>query len=150
MKIAVSVNVSCRREELFPWIADPNMAMRWQRGVKSGEILSETPGKVGTVFREEMEEDGKTLVMHGEITEFIQDQLISFHLDSRIHQVDVTYSIEEKEDGCTFSGEAAIRWKFPMSMISCFVGQKIREGILRQTKAEFAELKRLCEMRRES
>lgn len=69
MKIAVSVNISCRHEELFPWIADPNMALRWQRGEKSGQILSETPGKVGTVFREEMEENGKTLVMHGEITE---------------------------------------------------------------------------------
>jgi hypothetical protein len=42
---------------------------------------------------------------NGEVTEFIQDQLISFHLDSKIHQVDVAYSIVGNEDGCTFTGE---------------------------------------------
>ena len=146
MKIAFSIDISCKPEEVFPWIADPNRAMLWQKGVKGGQIIKETPEKVGTVFKEEMEENGKSLVMHGEITGFIQDQLISFHLDSRIHRVDVTYSIVSKENGSSFTGESTIYWKFPMNLVSLIIGRRIRESILRQTKAEFAELKRLCEM----
>ncbi len=145
MTITVAIDISCKREELFPWIAEPNKAMRWQKGVRGGKILRETPEKIGTTFEEEMEENGKSLAMHGEITGFIKDQSVSFHLDSRIHKVDVTYSILSKEHGCTFTGESTIRWKFPMNMVSLFVGGKIRESILRQTRAEFAELKRLCE-----
>jgi len=145
MKMTVAIDVSCRREELFPWVAEPNKAMCWQKGVKGGRILRQTPEKIGTTFVEEMEENGKRLSMHGEITGFSEDQSISFHLESRIHRVDVTYSILSKEHGCTFAAEFTLRWKFPMNLVCLFAGAKIRESILRQTRAEFAELKKLCE-----
>jgi hypothetical protein len=145
MKITLAVDVFCKPEEVFPWIAEPDKAMRWQKGVKGGEILQETPEKVGTIFREEMEENGKSLVMYGEITEYIQDKLISFHLESKIHRVDVSYSIVGNDNKSTFTVESTIHWKFPMNIISLIIGRKIGEGILRQTESEFAELKRLCE-----
>jgi hypothetical protein len=119
--------------------------MRWQKGVKGGEILKETPAKVGTTFREEMEENGNSLVMYGEITNYIQDQLISFHLESKIHKVDVSYSIVWNNNRSTFAMKAVIHWKFPMNIVSLIMGRKIREGIVQQTGSELAELKRLCE-----
>ena len=145
MKITLAVDIFCKPEEVFPWIAEPDKAMRWQKGVKEGEILQETPEKVGTTFREEMEENGKSLVMYGEITEYIQDKLISFHLESRIHRVDVSYSIVWDNDRSIFAMESTIHWKFPMNVISLIIGRKIRKGILQQTESELAELKRLCE-----
>jgi uncharacterized protein YndB with AHSA1/START domain len=145
MRITVAIDIFCKPEEVFSWIADPNKAMRWQKGVKGGHILRETPVKVGTTFREEMEENGKRLVMTGQITDYIQNQSISFHLDSRIHKVDVTYSIEDNGNGSTFTGESNVFWKFPISLVSLIIGGRIRKDILRQTEAEFAELKRLCE-----
>jgi hypothetical protein len=119
--------------------------MRWQKGVKGGEILKETPEMVGTTFREEMEENGKSLVMYGEITNYVQDQLISFHLESKIHKVKVSYSIEWNDNKSTVAMESTIHWKFPMNIVSRVSGRKIREGILQQTEAELLELKRLCE-----
>ena len=92
--------------------------MLWQKGVKGGEIIQERPEKVGTTFREVMEENGNSLVMEGEITGFIQDKLISFHLESKIHQVDVSYTIEGDEHRSTLSVESSIRWKFPMNIMS--------------------------------
>ncbi len=92
-----------------------------------------------------MEENGNSIVMHGEITNYIQDQLITFHLESRIHRVDVSYTIVGNDNKSTFTVESTIYWKFPMNMISLIIGRKIKEDILRQTESEFAELKRLCE-----
>ena len=145
MKITVAVEVYCKPEGVFPWIADPDKAMRWQKGVKGGEIIEEMPEKIGTTFREEMEENGKRLVMYGEITGYVRDKFMSFHLNSNIHRVEVSYSIEWKDNRSILTAESIIHWKFPMNIISLFIGCKIKEGILRRTESEFAELKKLCE-----
>lgn len=145
MRITLAVELFCKPEEVFPWIAEPEKAMRWQKGVKGGEIIKETPEKIGTTFREEMEENGNRLVMYGEITNYIQDNLISFHLESKIHRVDISYSIAGNDNQSIFTVDATIHWKFPMNIISVIMGRKIKEGILRQTESELAALKRLCE-----
>jgi hypothetical protein len=119
--------------------------MLWQKGVKGGEVLTETAEKVGTTFREVLEEDGGTLEMHGSITGYVQDRLISFHLESRIHEVDVSYSIERSDAGSTLSMEAVINWKLPTKLAVIAMGRRIKQGILRQAEAELAELKSLCE-----
>ena len=92
-----------------------------------------------------MEENGNSIVMYGEITDYIQDKLISFHLESKIHSFDVDYSIVSKAKKSTFTIDLRIKWKFPMNIISLIFGRKMKEGILQQTKTELAELKRLCE-----
>lgn len=145
MKITFAVDIFCAPEDVFPWIAEPDKAMQWQEGVKGGEIIKETPERVGTTFREEMEEDGKSIVMYGEITEYVQDKLIAFHLESKIHRVEVSYTIVGQEDKSTVSLDSTINWKFPLNIISLFIGHKMKGGITQQTEFEFAELKRLCE-----
>jgi len=145
MKITAAIDVSCRPEEVFPWIEEPDKAMRWQKGVKGGEIINETPEKIGTTFKEEMEENGKSLVMFGEITNYIKNKLISFQLESKIHRVCVSYSVVGNCNKSTVVAESTINWKFPMNIICLIIGHKIKKKILRQTKSEFAELKRLCE-----
>lgn len=121
--------------------------MRWQKGVKGGQTLKQTPEKTGTTFREEMEENGKKLVMYGEITQYVQDRSISFRLESRIHRVEATYSIVGDEGESTFTLESTIQWKLPMNLVALIAGRRMAEGILRQTESELAELKRLCETR---
>lgn len=148
MKITLSVDIYRRPEEVFPWIAEPDKAMRWQKGVKETEIIKETPEKIGTTFKEVMEENGNRLVMYGEITDYIQDRFISFHLESKIHRVDVSYSIVWDGGKSVFTVESTIHWKFLMNIASLIIGRRIKDGILRQTESEFAELKRLCEAAR--
>jgi uncharacterized protein YndB with AHSA1/START domain len=145
LKISASIDIHCRPEEVFTWIDNPDKAMRWQNGVKGGEIIKETPQRTGTTFMEEMEEDGKSLVMHGEITDYIPDKSISFHLESKIHQVNVKYWVTGNPDKSALYVESEIKWKFPMNIIAFFIGHKIKEKIIQQQKSELAELKRLCE-----
>lgn len=95
MKITAEIDITSSPNEVFSWIDNPDKAMCWQKGVKSGEIIKETSSKIGTTFKEELEENGKSLVMHGEITDYIPNKLISFLLESKIHKVYVDYSIME-------------------------------------------------------
>jgi len=145
MKINFAIEVSGEPDEVFPWIDNPEKAMLWQKGVKKGEIIQETPGKIGTTFMEEMEEGGNSLVMRGVITGYVRNKMITFQLESKIHKLDVCYSITGEGGKSLITAESNIHWKFPMNIMSVFWGRKIKESILEQTESEFAELKRLCE-----
>ena len=58
-------------EIVFPWISEPEKAMKWQKNVKGGEIVINKPEIIGTTFNEVIEEDGKSLEMYGIITKYI-------------------------------------------------------------------------------
>ena len=73
------------------------------------------------------------------------EKLISFHLESKIHSLDVSYSIVGDNNKSRFTAESIIYWKFPMNIVILIIGRKIKKNILRQTESEFTELKRLCE-----
>lgn len=130
---------------VFPWIAEPDKAMQWQKNVKGGEIIVNKPEVIGTTFKEEIEEDGNSLEMYGVITKFIRNQIIEFHLESKIHKVDVSYSVEEIDKTIKVMVDARINWKFPMNLLSIFIGNKMRKGITEQMESEILELKRICE-----
>jgi uncharacterized protein YndB with AHSA1/START domain len=147
MKFSTSININSKPEEVFSWINEPDKAKLWQKGIKSEEIIKETPEKIGTTFIETMEENGKSLEMFGKITDYIPNKLISFHLESKIHKVQVNYSIKGETEKSTVQIDTTINWKFPISIIFLFIGFKIKAKILDQTKFELLELKRLCETR---
>jgi hypothetical protein len=145
MNIKYENEISKPPEVVFPWIADPDKAMQWQTNVKGGEILVETPGKVGTTFKETIEEDGNELEMYGSISEYVEDEVIGFHIESRIHAFDVRYAVRGVGKGSSVSAEIDIRWKFPMNIMSLFIGKKMKASLLEDLASEFLALKKLCE-----
>lgn len=145
MKINTEINISCGPKEVFPWIDNPDKAMLWQKDVKSGEIIKVTPEKIGTTFKEEIEENGKSLIMYGEITDYVPDKLISFKLESRIHRVHVSYSVTGYSNKSKVTVSSTIKWKFPMNIMSLILGGKMKKSIMQQTRSELSELKKLCE-----
>ncbi len=145
MNIEFEIEIAQPPEVVFPWIADPDKAKQWQKKVKGGEILVEASEKIGTTFKETIEEDGNTLEMHGRITEYVEGERIGFHIESRIHAFDVRYSVEQIEKGSNVSTEINIRWKFPMNVISLFIGKKMEASLLEGIESEFLDLKQICE-----
>ena len=145
MKIKSTIEITCSPEEIFSWIDNPDKALRWQKNVKSGEIIVETPERIGTTFREEIEEDGKKLIIFGEITGYIPNKSISFHLKSKIHKVIVKYSLGGDAKLTKVTVESIIKWKFPMNVVCLFIGNKIKNNISQKTRSELGELKVLCE-----
>ena len=79
MRITYANEILKPPEFVFPWIAEPEKAMGWQKNVKGGEVIIKRPEVVGTTFKEEIEEGGNSLVMYGVITKYIRNQIIEFH-----------------------------------------------------------------------
>ncbi len=145
MKVNYSIEILKPPAEVFPWLAEPEKAKQWQGNVKGGRILENRPEVVGTKFIEVIEEDGKSLEMQGIISKYVKNRNIGFALESKIHKVDVDYIIELHGDNSILMIDAKIKWKFPMNIISIFLGKKMREGITKQIESECSELKRICE-----
>ena len=145
MKITSSIDIKNTPEVVFSWIENPKKAMEWMTSVPSGEILHETPDRVGTTFREVVEDEDGSIEMHGMITGFEADKLIAFHLESRVNIVDVEYRVEKIDEGTRLDYDANIKWKFPVNIISIFMGSKMRQSILAQLQDELNKLKALCE-----
>jgi len=145
MKISSSIDIRSTPEVVFGWLEKPEKAMAWMTSVSKAEILHETQQRVGTTFRETVEEDGNAIEIHGAITGFEPGKSISFHLGSRVNTLDVKYSVEEIPGGVRVAEDAEVRWKFPVNIYSMFFGEKIRQGILAQLRNEFGRLKKLCE-----
>ena len=55
MKISVSKEILKPVTSVFPWIEEPEKAMKWQHNVKKGEILLSKPEVIGTKFKETIE-----------------------------------------------------------------------------------------------
>ena len=145
MNIKIEENIHQIPERIFPWVAEPEKAMKWQKNVKSGEIIKKEPSIIGTTFKEEIEEDGNTLVMFGKIIKYEENKTIGFHLESKVHKFDVNYSLEATRELTRFIIEVEIHWKFPMNFVCLFIGKKIKDNLKRQLKLEVSELRKYCE-----
>ena len=145
MRISYENMIAEPPEVVFPWIAEPEKAMTWQKDVKGGEILVNKPEVVGTTFKEIIEEDGNTLEMYGTITKHVVNEIIGFHLESKVHEFDITYSLEELGGKTKFRIDADIRWKFPMNVISLIIGRRIKANLVEKLKSETLALKKVCE-----
>jgi uncharacterized protein YndB with AHSA1/START domain len=145
MKILLSVEINSPPARVFGWLESPEKAVKWMTSVAKTEILHETPERIGTTFREVVEEDGNGVELQGVITNFKPNKSISFHLDSRVNVVDVEYCVEAIPNGTRLTQTGNVRWKFPVNVISIFMGAKIKQNISAQSQKEFEKLKELCE-----
>jgi len=145
MEISSAIEISSTPGEVFSWLENPHKAMSWMTSVSGGEILHETPDRVGTTFREVVQDENGSLEMQGVITGFEAEKSIAFHLESRLNVVDVEYRLEATTQGVRLSYHANVSWKFPVNLISMVMGAKMRQGILAQLGDELNKLKELCE-----
>jgi uncharacterized protein YndB with AHSA1/START domain len=152
MRILCEARIEAAPSSVFRWVAEPEKAMRWQGDVKEQEIITASPGVVGTTFREVVEDGSGRLEMRGLITRYVENEVMAFHLVSRIHELEVSYSLAPAFEphaptaGSTrITVEAAIRWKFPMNLVSLVAARRMRAGLAAQLQSELSILKRLCE-----
>jgi len=145
MEISSTIKINSTPQIVFSWLENPDNAREWMTSVSEGEILHETTDRVGTTFREVVQDEGGSIEMHGFISGFEQDKSIAFHLESRVNIVDVKYRIDEIPEGVNLKYKAYVRWKFPVNIISIFIGKKMQQNITAQLEDELKKLKELCE-----
>ena len=145
MKISHSIEIESTPEEVFFWIKNPERAKEWMTSVSETEMLSGTPNTVGSTFREIVRDQNGKTEMHGTVTGFEENQMISFHLSGEYNVVDVEFRVEEIGERTRVTQTADILWRGSMKVVSIFLGRRIKKKIMSQSQSEFEKLKSLCE-----
>ena len=95
MKISNTIEIESTPEKVFYWLEDPSRAMKWMTSVTRTEIIKDTPNKVGTTFREYIEENGRGTEMHGVVTDFVPNKQLGFHLEGDFNFVEVGFILSQ-------------------------------------------------------
>jgi carbon monoxide dehydrogenase subunit G len=145
MKISHAIEIERSPEEVFSWIKDPERAKEWMTSVAETELLSGTPNTVGSTFREVVRDQNSETEMHGVVTGYEENQMLSFHLRGEYNTVDVEFRVKKIGARTRVTQSADIRWRGFMKVMSIFLGRRIKKEIMAQSQSEFETLKTLCE-----
>ncbi len=120
MKITTTIDIKSTPEQVFYWLEDPDRAMQWQTSVGQTEIIQETPDRIGTTFRETVEDDKGSTEMRGMMTEFVPNERLAFHLEENSTTVDVVFTLKKKGEITQLTQEADVRFKGLLKIMSFF------------------------------
>ncbi|MCJ7581338.1 MAG: SRPBCC family protein [Candidatus Aminicenantes bacterium] len=147
IRFSAKIEINASSEKVFSWINDPNHAMKWMTSVTKTQIIKESPDKVGTTFREIIEDKRGQLEMFGTITEYKHNEKISFQLNSKVNTVYDWYFLEEIEGSTHLSLTAEIQFKSSLRFLIYIIWPVFKKKLTDQTQKELMNLKRLCEQK---
>jgi uncharacterized protein YndB with AHSA1/START domain len=142
MKLVYKIEIKAAPDLVFYWIERPERAKQWVMNVSRSEYIKETPERVGTTFREYVEEGGQGIEMMGVVTKFQPNRLFAVHLESESHIADVSFVLKGENGKTILTQNIELHFKNELDEI---VYDSIKKGIMNQARREFAKLKRLCE-----
>ena len=145
MKLSYVMDISSPVEKVWYWLGTPERAMEWQTNISGAEIIQQTADMVGTTFRETIEENGRSLEMHGVVTDYQENRSLAMHLSSKYNVVDVAWSIEEIDGITRLTVNSHVRFKSVLRVVGLLMRPLFKERITAQLREECARLKELCE-----
>jgi carbon monoxide dehydrogenase subunit G len=145
MKIVNSIEIKATPQKVFYWLDDPERAKQWMTSVTRSELITEAPNKVGTTFRETVEEDGRGIEMRGVVTEYVQNERFAVYLESHLNTVRVRFALKEEEGVTRLTQNVDLRLKGIAKVLSLFLRSSIKKKTRDQAQREFVRLKELCE-----
>jgi hypothetical protein len=145
MKITYSMDFNCTPERVWYWLGTPERAVMWQTNITKTEIVQETPGWVGTTFRETIEENGRGTEMEGVVTDYRENKALAMYLRGKYNTVDIQWLIEDRKKYTRLTQNSDIRFRSFLSILSIILRPVFRRNIMRQLEEELLKLKELCE-----
>ena len=145
MHIALHIDIAASRERVFTWLSDPERAQQWMRSVAHTEILHEEPGKVGTRFRERVQEGERSTELTGEITDYDQNDHIAFALRGNENSVKVCYRLQATKAHTMLLLTSEVRFRGLTRLLMLLLGPMFKKKTVAQLNGELLCLKALCE-----
>lgn len=142
MKVLTSVEIKAAPDQVFYWIERPERAKKWVTNVTRSEYIIETSERIGTSFREYVEEGGQGIEMMGIVTEFQPNKLFAVHLESESHSAEVSFVLKGEGGRTLLTQNVELHFKNELDEATY---DSIKKHIVNQARGEFAQLKRLCE-----
>ena len=145
MNITSSIDIAVSPDIVFSWLSKPERAKVWMRSVVDTKIINEADNIIGTTFREVIEENGRRYEMHGSVTGYSKNEMMSFHLTGKYNTTEVKFTLTETQDGTRLTQFASVRFLGIMKIAAYIFTPHIKKNILKQSQKEFLKLKELCE-----
>jgi uncharacterized protein YndB with AHSA1/START domain len=143
--IEVEHSVVIRRppEEVFAFLADLQNWSRWQPELRESEQTSRGPIDVGTTFRQALDVGGQRIELFCEVTEYEEDEKLSFHYARDGLSLGLNFSFEPVEGGTRITGKGEGRMSGFSSLFEPVIDREVNE----QIKTSLDDLKVLLESR---
>jgi uncharacterized protein YndB with AHSA1/START domain len=142
MRLRHSLIIRRPPSAVFPWIADPALASRWQPDVLGYEVIVARPEVVGTEFRERLGGPDRSTEMRGRVVAFEPERLMAFDVRGRGIRVRSRYSLDPEASGTRLVVDLDVRVLGPLSPL---LSPILRPKLAAQLLTELAQLCRLCE-----
>ena len=142
MRLRHALTIRRPPSAVFPWIAEPALASRWQPDVLGYEVIVARPGVVGTEFRERLGGPGGSTEMTGRVVAHEPGRLMAFDVRGRGIRVRSRYSLHPEATGTRLVVDLDVRMLGPLSPL---LSPIIRPRLRAQLGAELDRLRRLCE-----
>jgi hypothetical protein len=144
MKLQGSIDINAPPENVWEYLVDPEKILKWYFPLEVFEFTNKLRG-IGTTFYYVEKMPGGRMKLHFEVTHWVKNEQISFHMTSgeflkADHQ---SWIIEKAPNGCEFIFlEDA---EFPYGVIGKLMGLFARINSQANVKKMLAKLKSLAE-----
>lgn len=128
--------------EVFRWVANPEMASRWQPDVTAHEVTRRTESMVGTEFVETLTGRGGTAELRGRVVAYRPGELMEFDLDGPGVRVHARYTVTPTSTGAVVAAEVMV---VGSRRVPALLRPVIDWRMRRQLRRELDLLRRLCE-----
>jgi hypothetical protein len=144
MKTTVHSSITILRqpEELARIFLDPDKALLWNTGLEKFEVLSRTPGLVGSKARLHFAQGARRYLMEDELLEVEPERRYLSRVSGDLLEAEVETTLTPVEGGTA----AAVRWtgsgRGPLLRLALPL---MRRSLSRQIRADLAKLNNLAE-----
>ena len=122
MKTQTTTRINAPTSTIFLWLDDTHRLKQWVPNLAVDEIISDTPEKIGSRFRQVFVENGREMEMTGEITAFVENEQMRVNMAGKMFNLDVEYILTAVSDAQTdVTQNTQIQFKGLMKIFAPFM-----------------------------
>lgn len=137
-----SITIARRPEDIVRIFLDPEKAPLWNTGLERFEVLSETPGLVGSKARLHFVQGGRRYVMEDELLEVEPERRYLSRVSGDMLEAEIETLLVPTDSGTLVTVRWAGSGKKPLLRLLLPL---MRRSLARQILADLAKLKKLTE-----
>jgi uncharacterized protein YndB with AHSA1/START domain len=145
MKIKYRIDILAPVHDVFCWMTERDKVRQWLPGLLGSEIVRDTAGHVGTTLRQVYQSRRKRVAMPVEVLVYEPDRRLVVRTKTKKQDSTFDYQVEPMGPATRLTAVIDVHLLGYMKLVGLFVGELIRDRLLKGCREDFGRLKRLCE-----
>lgn len=137
-----AVEIAAPPDEVFPWLVEPELRLRWMGALVDSEAVTSGPPEVGGLHRDVFEDHGQRTEVDAELVEVEPGRALTVKLEAKGFEGTSSQRLEETPGGTRLS--VRVEARFTMLAARLFAPIVTRHA-QKQLEADLARLKELVE-----